>query len=1815
MHKDSPPRPLRPHDEAFLTRALALITLLVLFPTGLQADVILVADPFSITGAGNDTAINVNIPARQLGTLTGGSYTELVTSPSGYTNDAFIEKNSASMGVGDALQLRTFHSTTSSQCAFRYSTNFGPQVVGKKWRVSYRGNIQRNAAGITDTWLSLDLGDTVNHVGPNNASTDIGLLIRGNGGWNAWADNVAFATNGAATTLKSPDLYATTFSTTMTIDETVAPVSVSAVIVVGANTFNIGPWNITWENTARYLEMRQQNAGTTAAIAAAGTLVDGRVDDLTVSLVGDPLAPPIISAHVQPQTLWVGDSAILSVSVDSFLAPTYQWALDGNPISGATSANLSITTAALASGGSYAVTATNPNGSATSTANVTVIYPNRWQRAAEPLAIASKLTPLIFSEIQAQPYRRGDGKNGGFIELYNTNPWPEDLTGWRISGDVNFAFPSGTSIPAQGFLVIAAKPDDLYFIFGTTDVLGPWTGALTNGGGGVKLRRANDSIVLDAQWNDGPEWPAAADGAGHSLVLARPSYGQRDVRAWAASELLGGSPGYAESLPNSPQDHVLINELLAHSSTGVDFIELYNSSALSVDVSGCWLSDSDAALAKFQIPSGTILAPRGFVSIDQAQLGFALKAEGETIYFTNAAQSRVLDAVRYRGQMADTASGRTPDGEGLVRRLTSATPGASNASQARGPVVLNEIYFHPITNDSEDEWVELKNLTSNAVALEGWRLSDGISYTFPAGAAIPANGYLVVAKNPTRMLVNHPTLSPAIVLGPFSGTLSDGGEEIVLGQPITIAGPLTYFATVDEMIYSDKSRWSQWADGGGSSLELADARSTAQPLWLDSDETTKAPWTLVTATGLMDHPHTNALGIADRLDAFLLDAGEALLDEVEATPSGGANLVTNGGFESGIGSWLVQGTHILSVLENTGFAGGSSLRIVATGRGDPAPNRVRTPLTATIAVDTTATISARARWLRGSPEFMLRLKGGGVEAYSALTVPKNLGTPGTTNSRSVANAAPAITDVVHRPAMPVAGFPFRVFARIAEEDSLGTVNVNYRLDPSATIASVAMNDAGTAGDLLAGDGIHTATIPAQAAGALVAFTITANDNFAAAATFPPTGECSARVGDTLPVGAFGAYTMWINAATMTAWTNRPPKTNEPFPITLLHNTSRILYDTGAHFAVFGETSGSNPTATITGYEIDLPPGEKLFGENSVTLDWPVRDVTNQREQLMHWMLEQMNLPTLHRRDVHLTVNGVRRSSATVPIYHEAHQPGGAYLEANYPNDTAGRLLKTSRWDEFSDTGAVIAGPTNSLSPFTTTGGGYKTARYRWSWRMRSDNENDYTDFFNLVTAANTVGTGYVGAVNNVVDMDQWMRNFAFADMCAYWDTFGNTNAKNAYIYKPVTGRWQVFTNDLDVGIGADINASNPPAASPLFAAGIDPPVQRMYDTPAFIRSYWCALQKSLGTFFSGTAITNRVTQRYNGYIANGVAVTSPLVGSGPHNLSIPAWIDARVGYLQTQLDTVNATFAVDGPTSMVTTTSPLVITGTAPVAAKSITFNGIESPLTWTSTTAWSAMINVAPGTNPLVIRTFNDIGAQTGIATLDVTFTGTNAWPALRINEWLADNAALNFDQADGQSQDWFELYNPTADAVELTNWILSDSAPAAANFVIPAGYSIPANGHLIVWADNELVQNTGSGQLHVPFKLSTSGETLTLKAPDATVVDTVTFGQQLKNRSQGRSPDGGGVIDFLTAPTIGAQNTTAIPSPTATIALTDGTVTLSVNTTPGFSYQLQFSNDLTSGSWTDIGTMTPATGATLDLMDTPGSETRRFYRALRVP
>jgi hypothetical protein len=146
-------------------------------------------------------------------------------------------------------------------------------------------------------------------------------------------------------------------------------------------------------------------------------------------------------------------------------------------------------------------------------------------------------------------------------------------------------------------------------------------------------------------------------------------------------------------------------------------------------------------------------------------------------------------------------------------------------------------------------------------------------------------------------------------------------------------------------------------------------------------------------------------------------------------------------------------------------------------------------------------------------------------------------------------------------------------------------------------------------------------------------------------------------------------------------------------------------------------------------------------------------------------------------------------------------------------------------------------------------------------------------------------------------------------------------------------------------------------------------------------------------------------------------------------------------------------------------------------------------------------------------------------------------------INEWMAGNLNYLADPADFNYEDWFELYNPATNEVDLAGFYLTDSSTNGLGVVTNKfKYLITTNGphiiapqgYLLVWADNESGQNTSGGvprtDLHVNFALSLGGEAIGLFAADGTRIDWVGFGSQTNDVSQGRFPDGEANIYWFT-------------------------------------------------------------------------------------
>ena len=171
----------------------------------------------------------------------------------------------------------------------------------------------------------------------------------------------------------------------------------------------------------------------------------------------------------------------------------------------------------------------------------------------EPLGPSSRRTGLVISEIMYHPAARADGRKLEFIEIFNSQPFFENISGYSISGTSHLS--PGTILPSGACLVVAASPSDIQAVYGISNVAGPYVNNLSNGSGTVRLRNAINAILLEVKYDSVSPWPVAPDGTGHSLVLARSSHGEGNPQAWSQSDLKGGTPGLPEDIRTSAACH------------------------------------------------------------------------------------------------------------------------------------------------------------------------------------------------------------------------------------------------------------------------------------------------------------------------------------------------------------------------------------------------------------------------------------------------------------------------------------------------------------------------------------------------------------------------------------------------------------------------------------------------------------------------------------------------------------------------------------------------------------------------------------------------------------------------------------------------------------------------------------------------------------------------------------------------------------------------------------------------------------------------------------------------------------------------------------------------------------------------------------------------------------------------------------------------------------------------------------------------------------------------------------------------------------
>lgn len=466
------------------------------------------------------------------------------------------------------------------------------------------------------------------------------------------------------------------------------------------------------------------------------------------------------------------------------------------------------------------------------------------------LADAAATPPgLLITEIMYNP---SGGQEYEFIELKNTGSSVYPLDGVAFVTGITFAFPPGAGLAPGGFAVLVQDPVAFATRYPGIPFAGVYAGRLDNAGERLVLQGSSGTTLLEMTYDDTPPWPVSADGLGYSLVLADVSGDPNLASTWRASTFPKGSPGSDDPAPITGT--VRINEVLAHSDPPYeDAIELLNPSNSPIPIGGWLLSDDATNLRKYRIPDGITVPAQGYAVFYEYQFNpnpgvepsFALGANGDELHLAATDSAGVLtgyiDSIEFGASDVNVALGRHPTSAGFdltaLRRPTFGVnepaslqqfrtgAGAANTGPRVGPVVINELHYHPI--DGVDEFVELLNVTNDDVPLydplstaNTWRMIEGISYTFPIDTVLPARSFMLLAPIEPDLFRARYAIPPTVpILGPFGGSLSNAGERIDLARPGDEDQGVTPYIAVDAILYDDQAPWPMQPDGNGPSLE------------------------------------------------------------------------------------------------------------------------------------------------------------------------------------------------------------------------------------------------------------------------------------------------------------------------------------------------------------------------------------------------------------------------------------------------------------------------------------------------------------------------------------------------------------------------------------------------------------------------------------------------------------------------------------------------------------------------------------------------------------------------------------------------------------------------------------------------------------------------------------------------------------------------------------------------------------------------------------------------------------------------------------
>lgn len=450
-----------------------------------------------------------------------------------------------------------------------------------------------------------------------------------------------------------------------------------------------------------------------------------------------------------------------------------------------------------------------------------------------------------------------------------------------------------------------------------------------------------------------------------------------------------------------------------------------------------------------------------------------------------------------------------------------------------------------------------------------------------------------------------------------------------------------------------------------------------------------------------------------------------------------------------------------------------------------------------------------------------------------------------------------------------------------------------------------------------------------------------------------------------------------------------------------------------------------------------------------------------------------------------------------------------------------------------------------------------------------DSDSGWTDLVNLCNIVDNAPA----LIESYLDIDRAIWMLAYNNVLVNLDSYTGPFKQNYYLIMARNNNMAPVIWDLNQNFGSFGMINQGPGTNNLAEMSLTlrendsswPLLKLIFDDPTYKRMYlahcktifeenienqlyYSRAQELQGSFASDLQNDNNAIYTYSQAQSN--LTTSVGNGGGPNGsiIGIKALFDARTSFLNSSSEfQANAPSIsnIDFPESVVANSSldvtadvsnaNNVILGYREFAGDRFTKVSMFDDGLHNDGAAGDGQYGYSIAANATDIQFYiyaenNDAGIFSPQRAEHEFYTISTTYDVV-LNEIQAKNDFTRADQ-DGEFDDWIELYNTSANTIDLSSFYLSDKGSELNKWAFPSGTTIAPDEYLIVWADADTFQ----AGLHANFKLSGGGESVYL-SDGSLVFDKIKYVYFYTDTAYGRLPNGTGSLSLL-SPTFKANN-----------------------------------------------------------------------------